>query len=115
MLTAEKVRIEIAEIILHNKHRSGDDPDYKRAERRLKLLQPLLAYLETEPSEEYVRKKLERCRALLQKIEDGYEAWCSNNQTDFLSTQNPKSKYDTMMDTATIRRHIKNAETILNG
>lgn len=76
MITIEKIKQEIEEIIADDPRSYPSSTDKKRAGERLDLLRTCIRFLETKPNEESVKKQFETCVSKARVIDSGYAAWC---------------------------------------
>ena len=116
MLTAEKAKHEIEMLTIEANDPKCKISRYKRIGKLVERLNDVLAYLANNPQEEYIKSEVTRLRALILKIthKDNFELWKVENKAD-AACDNPQGKYDRIMELAKHRRHLKNAEFILNG
>jgi len=73
MKTIDQIKKE--EEDLRNEARDADHTRSKQIKRRLELLKTCRIYLETEPSEQYLREELHRVTKNMEIIEERFPAW----------------------------------------
>lgn len=120
MLKLKNIEREIAALIA-NPYPKNEVDEFKeraRSQRRVVQLSWMRDYLKTNPSEDYLKKDCSRIQSRLFAIAEGYPAWLSQENPNIEVGKEPKemrTRYDASMDVATLKRHLKNAQLILNG
>ena len=115
MKTLEKVQSEISAL-----QKEADTPnlpkkDYKKIEKKVKLLYQCQLYLETNPTAEFLEKQKEDLKKKLKAIDAGFLQWSSNNPQEANSVKNPKSKYNSIMGTKNFKAQLLTLQYLIVG
>lgn len=114
MKTTAQIESEIQEIKgWHNDPEYYETAEYKKAGRKVTLLQSYIYYLQAGAQEKFLQKDLEVLENRLDIIDKGFGKWLKwNKENDQL--KNPQAKYNSEMGTRKVKRQIKALKYLLN-
>lgn len=125
MITINQVQKEIDEIRSSGlEARKQRDPLLSSAERKkiirsekkdgnhMMFLQQVKYYLQTNPSEEFIKNQLKSLENKLDLINDNYFKWFNADDRNKI-LKNPKQTYNTIMETKKILAQIKTLKYII--
>lgn len=75
--------------------------DYKKAEKRAKLLRTCATYLEFSPTHDVLKRELESVENKIKSAENGYNTWYKNTTIEERG-KNPKQTYRNEMGMRTL-------------
>lgn len=78
----------------------------KQAQSKVKWLRSCLMYLESIPTEEFLRDQLSKKESELDKIMTGFDSW-EINTPGMLGHPKAKGEYNKLMGTSRVRKHIE--------
>jgi hypothetical protein len=105
------IDVEQEVITIRQNFRPGeDDAPARKAKKRLVLLNDVIAYLETNPTAEFVNKERFRLADKLQKIRDGFPDYLAN-----IDSREDMSGYLAKMGGKLIKDQIKVLNYILQS
>jgi hypothetical protein len=114
MKAESEIKKEIKELVKEASSGKLKKSQINRICKHIDRLRNCILYIETLPSEDFIKKQLEDKREQIKKIEIGFTEWKMNTPESSI-IGNPKAKYNTLMGKRIISNQIKNLEYILSA
>lgn len=109
MITLKEINKLIEESIKQRKTEELTDRKQTRLKDATDFYRLVKAYVETQPSESYVEKEIDRIGKRLALIDEGYSAWLKSNQ---IYSSDPKKVYYKEMGATDLKKQLEALEFI---
>lgn len=97
-----------------NKDENKYSPKRKTLIRENKNLKEMKMYLETSPTEEFLKSEKSRLARIIKGKEDGYDYWLRNVCPDHVETKKRKALFSKENNLSELKRHLKNVKFLLD-
>jgi hypothetical protein len=115
MKAIKEIEAEIATLVsfVENNYKKDSPKMFTREKGRMAFLRHVILFLETNPSEDYMRREAARLDKLITSLESQYETWTKNTPPD-APPNKFKSVFNKEMGLTLLRLQRKTAYFILN-
>jgi hypothetical protein len=113
MKNLEEVKKQITDNIRFSSQRNISEKEYKRISRETGQLRTIEKYLETNPSEEYLKKERARMERILKAKNDQYEYWLKHNKPFEVEPKDARSFFNKENGLNVLKRQLKMVNLIL--
>lgn len=114
MKTKQEIQERISQLEASDPRLFKHDEMKERAEEAA-YLRSIRNYLETEPTEEFVRSEAEKLELKLNTIEDAFEVWLSKRPEPYSKSEKQwKAEYNKEMGVKNLNNQLDNLKFILS-
>jgi flagellar motility protein MotE (MotC chaperone) len=114
MKTITEVKEQIAENEARGVKKTISEREYKKLCNETEVLRTVLKYLETKPSEDYLKREKERLEAIVKAKNDQYEYWLKHNKPLEVDPKNARSYFNKESGVTVLSRQLKTIKIILD-
>lgn len=119
MITVGKINDDIARATesAHDFMVAGKKSMLSKTKKRIEFLRLCKSYLESNPSEEFLKKDEERILNRMKLIHEGFDAWLKNGEEKpkVKKREDLKTIYEKKMDMPSLREKLATLKYILYG